>query len=106
MGKISAYDGAFKDGIQNRVATNIFIPNGAYNPTVVVQKPYPLEQVDFNYGGMYSIYNWELFFHIPLLIATRLSQNQKFEAARNWFHYIFDPTRSLSSATSGQKGSG
>lgn len=93
-------DGGLKDGIQNRVATDIFVPNGAYNPTAVVQKPYPVEQVDFNYSGIYSIYNWELFFHIPLLIATRLSQNQKFDEARKWFHYIFDPTRSSSSATS------
>lgn len=93
-------DGAFKDGIQNRVATAIFIPQGAYDPTAVVQKPYPVEQVDFNYSGVYSIYNWELFFHIPLLIATRLSQNQKFDEARKWFHYIFDPTRSSSSDSS------
>ena len=93
-------DGAFKDGIQNRVATAIFIPQGAYDPTAVVQKPYPVEQVDFNYSGVYSIYNWELFFHIPLLIATRLSQNQKFDEARKWFHYIFDPTRSSVSDSS------
>ena len=58
-------------------------------------------QVDFNYSGMYSIYNWELFFHIPLLVAARLSQNQKFEDARKWFHYIFDPTRAPLSAASG-----
>ena len=94
-------DGALKDGIQNRVAADIFIPNGAYNPTPIVQNPYPLEQVDFDYSGMYSIYNWELFFHIPLLIATRLSQNQNFEEARNWFHYIFDPTRIPSPTNSG-----
>ena len=94
-------DGAFKDGTQNRVAKAIFIPNGAYNPTAVVQNSYPVEQVDFNYSGVYSIYNWELFFHIPLLIATRLSQNQKFAEARKWFHYIFDPTWSSPSATSG-----
>ncbi len=92
-------DGAFKDGIQNLETTEIFIKNGAYDPEPVVQNPYPVEQVDFDYSGVYSIYNWELFFHIPLLIATRLSQNQKFEEARKWFHYIFDPTRAPSSAT-------
>lgn len=97
-------DGAFKDGIQNRVAKAIFIPQGDYDPTAVVQKPYPVEQVDFNYSSVYSIYNWELFFHIPLLIATRLSQNQKFDEARKWFHYIFDPTRSSSSDTSDASG--
>ena len=94
-------DGLLKDGIQNRIAQDVFVPNGAYNPTTVVQKPYPVEQVDFNYSGMYSIYNWELFFHIPLLVAARLSQNQKFEDARKWFHYIFDPTRAPLSAASG-----
>ncbi|MGZ5029144.1 MAG: Tc toxin subunit A-related protein [Methylobacter sp.] len=93
---VSDIDGKFKDGIQNKIASEIFIPNGAYNPTNLVNKPYPVEQVDFSYSGIYSIYNWELFFHIPLLIATRLSQNQKFDEARKWFHYLFDPTRSLS----------
>ena len=63
--------------------------------------PYPVEQVDFNYSGVYSIYNWELFFHIPLLIATRLSENRKFDEARKWFHYIFDPTRSYSTTPAG-----
>ena len=52
---------------------------------------YPKENVDFERGA-YSLYNWELFFHTPLLIATRLSKNQRFEEARDWFHYIFDPT--------------
>ncbi|HYU75255.1 MAG TPA: hypothetical protein VEL31_21510, partial [Ktedonobacteraceae bacterium] len=41
-------------------------------------------------------YNWELFFHIPMLIATRLSKNQRFEEAQHWFHYIFNPTDSSS----------
>jgi hypothetical protein len=39
-----------------------------------------------------SIYNWEVFFHNPLLIATQLSQAQRFEEAQRWFHLIFDPT--------------
>ncbi len=48
--------------------------------------------VDFSLGGAYSIYDWELFFHAPLMIACSLSQNQCFEEAMQWFHYIFDPT--------------
>ena len=39
-----------------------------------------------------SIYDWETFFHAPLLIATQLSQGQRFAEARLWFHTIFDPT--------------
>ena len=64
---------------------------GTYRPGPVIP-PYPIEDVDFSYGGAYSCYNWELFFHVPMLIANRLSQNQKFEDAQRWFHYIFDPT--------------
>ncbi|MBE3200237.1 MULTISPECIES: Tc toxin subunit A-related protein [Parafrankia] len=48
--------------------------------------------VDFDRQGAYSIYNWETFFHAPLAIATKLSQNQRFEEAMRWFHFIFDPT--------------
>jgi hypothetical protein len=94
-------NGTLIDGTQNRAAQDIFLKNNAYLPTIHIQAPYPNEQVDFSYNGMYSIYNWELFFHIPLLIATRLSQNQKFDEARKWFHYIFDPTRVPLSPTSG-----
>ncbi|MEM9719824.1 MAG: neuraminidase-like domain-containing protein [Bacteroidota bacterium] len=64
-----------------------------FQPTEVVGTPYPVENIEFTMGGVYSEYNWELFFHGPLLIATRLMQNQQFEQAQQWFHYIFDPTR-------------
>lgn len=63
-----------------------------YNPTPWVQEPYPVKNLDFTSAGAYAIYNWELFFHFPLLVAVHLSQNQKFQDAQNWFHYIFDPT--------------
>src|SRR5205085_8589385 len=36
---------------------------------------YPREVVDFTPDGAYSPYNWELFFHAPLLIANSLSKN-------------------------------
>jgi len=54
--------------------------------------PTTRECVDFETSGSYSIYNWELFFHAPLLIATKLTTNQRFEEARAWLHFIFDPT--------------
>ena len=66
----------------------------AYLPTPRVAQTYPIDEVDFRAGGAYDLYNWELFFHIPLLIATRLSSNQRFDEAQRWFHYIFDPTGS------------
>ena len=60
---------------------------------------YEKEIVDFNYGGGYATYNWELFFHVPLYIASKLSQNQKFEEAMKWFHTIFNPTSITSEET-------
>lgn len=62
-----------------------------YKP-VNVAKPHPLEEVDFTTSGAYSLYNWELFFHIPMLIANRLSKNQRFEEAMRWYHFVFNPT--------------
>jgi hypothetical protein len=64
-----------------------------YNPYPDnVQQPYPVKNLDFTTQGPYAIYNWEIFFHAPLLIAIHLSQNQQYEDAQNWFHYIFNPT--------------
>lgn len=57
-----------------------------------VWKPYPSEDIDFTLAGAYSIYNWELFFHIPMLLANRLSKNQKFEEAIRWYQFIFNPS--------------
>ena len=57
-----------------------------------VDGTYPVETVDFDQLGATSRYNWELFFHAPLLLAQRLSDNQRFDDAQRWFHTIFDPT--------------
>ncbi len=53
---------------------------------------HPIKNIDLSEKGAYSIYNWELFFHIPLAIAVQLSKNQRFADAQRWFHFIFDPT--------------
>lgn len=64
----------------------------AYQPTTAVTTDHPRGVVDFAYGGPYAQYNWELFFHLPIHIACRLSADQRFDEARKWFHYVFDPT--------------
>ncbi len=64
-----------------------------YNPVVPVVSWGPdADIIDFSSSGTYASYNWELFFHIPLYVSQRLSQNQQFEDAMTWFHYIFNPT--------------
>ncbi len=68
-----------------------------YQPTANVAKGtdealYPTSKVSFDFDNATSLYNWELFFHIPMLIANKLMLDQKFEEARKWFHYVFNPT--------------
>ncbi|NET40671.1 hemopexin repeat-containing protein [Okeania sp. SIO2B3] len=46
--------------------------------------------LDFNSAN--GLYYWELFFHAPFLIAQTLNADQKFEEAKKWYEYIFDPT--------------
>jgi peptidoglycan hydrolase-like protein with peptidoglycan-binding domain len=90
------------DGLLNRkiqVQPQTFAPLNNFNfnsyaPTSssITDSTAQTDIVDFSFGGAYAGYNWELFFHAPLLIACRLMQNQKFEDAMTWFHYIFNPT--------------
>jgi hypothetical protein len=54
----------------------------AYQPEARVPEPRPVDEVEFRAGGAYELYNWELFFHIPLLIAERLKANQRFQDAQ------------------------
>lgn len=48
------------------------------------------ELMDFN--GSFGIYFWEIFFHGPFLVADILNMNNKFEDAKQWLEYIFNPT--------------
>src|SRR5262249_43133791 len=63
-----------------------------YNPTPDYVHPPDPETIDFTSAGAYSGYNWELFFHGPLLTALTLAQNQQYQDADAWFRFIFDPT--------------
>src|ERR1035438_8883679 len=54
-----------------------------YDPdTDNVLGPLPVKNLDFSTQGPYAIYNWEIFFHAPLLIAIHLSQNQQYQDAQ------------------------
>lgn len=64
----------------------------AYAPSGLITAPYPVDELDFSTSGPYSVYNWELFYHIPLTVGIYLSKNQRFDVAQRWFHYVFDPT--------------
>ena len=46
--------------------------------------------LDFNSAN--GLYYWEVYFHTPFLIAQALNADQKFEDAKTWLEYIYDPT--------------
>lgn len=93
-------DGSFvtlPDGKPRPVLYEELFTTSSYNPDTTLvpntsDSPWPVKDLDFTSSGAYSVYNWELFYHIPLEVAIHLSKNQRFEDAQKWLHYIFDPT--------------
>ena len=96
-----------RDGVDGLLTTSAQNPAGndggeynghfdtLFNPAAaLVAYPYSPYDVDFRPQGSYSPYNWELFFHVPYLVASRLMQDARYDDARRWLHYIFDPTTS------------
>jgi hypothetical protein len=80
----------------SQLQTTAFDFGARYQPTALVEPPLPRETVEFGEDNAYPVpayagYNWELFFHLPLAIAVRLTADQQFEKALAWFHYIFNP---------------
>lgn len=80
--------------LKRQLAQNNFDFKKVYQPSRGVINKFPIEDIDFNSFGAYSVYNWELFLHIPLTVAQMLTSNYRFAEAQQWLHYIFDPTES------------
>lgn len=53
-----------------------------------------LGKLAYDHRMPYACYNWEIFFHAPLLIADQLSKQHRFEDAERWLRFVFDPTSS------------
>lgn len=66
------------------------LPMSALQPTPFVAQPYPPDTIDFD--GASGIYFWEIFFHIPRLLASIYTSHQSFADAQSLLEYIFDPT--------------
>jgi hypothetical protein len=67
--------------------------NNLYHPTnsKTVQVHSFDKDIDESEHGAYSIYNWELFYHIPVTVAVHLSKTRRYAEAQRWFHYVFNP---------------
>ncbi|MCX6320022.1 MAG: Tc toxin subunit A [Bacteroidetes bacterium] len=51
----------------------------------------PTSTIDFSNNNAMRMYYWELFFHLPFLIANELTTQQQFQLAKTWLEYIFNP---------------
>jgi hypothetical protein len=88
---------------QNPTGADAGTPTGHFAKTLVpstkyVDQPYAVYDVDFRPQGAYSLYNWELFFHAPMLIAARLLTDGQQQQALSWLQYIFNPQTSSTDA--------
>ena len=45
--------------------------------------------IDFN--SAHGTFYWELFFHLPFLIAHRLCEERNYHESQRWYQYIFNP---------------
>lgn len=63
------------------------------NQFILEPSPTGAEFVELNgpFNGANGLNFWELFFHLPHLIATRLRDEERFQEAQDWLHYVFDP---------------
>ena len=79
-------DPKFHKGLRQELAPDLYVRGGG------LVGDFPADEIDVSDEGPYSVYNWELFFHAPVIVAVHLSKNQRFAEAQRWFHFVFDPT--------------
>ncbi|WP_139487949.1 neuraminidase-like domain-containing protein [Brevibacillus dissolubilis] len=68
------------------------MPFDRLEPAYNVVAPLAIDGTQVDFDGAYGTYFWEIFFHVPWMIAMRLASNQQFDEAQKWLQYIFNPT--------------
>jgi hypothetical protein len=63
----------------------------AHSPLLAAITGLPAVEFTFASHDPRGIYHWELFLHIPMLIAQRFEAEGKYNDAKTWLEYIFDP---------------
>lgn len=61
------------------------------NPLTSTAANQGYQPVEFRSSQPYGLYNWELFFHIPMLVSKRMQEQGAFAEAQQWLHAVFDP---------------
>jgi Tc toxin complex TcA C-terminal TcB-binding domain len=81
-------DPVFLKGLYQAYSASDYTPQDSNTVSVTLEP----KDIDVSISGPYANYNWELLYHIPVMIAVHLSNNQRFAEAQTWFHLVFDPT--------------
>ncbi|BBS37426.1 hypothetical protein WP5S18E01_22730 [Enterobacter cloacae] len=69
------------------------LPFERFTPsTTGLNWPSALDATQVDFDGLYGQYFWEIFYHIPMLVAAGLNTNQQFQEAQTWLQYVFNPT--------------
>ncbi|RQH10644.1 hypothetical protein D5R40_17680 [Okeania hirsuta] len=55
-----------------------------------ILEPKPKNQFDFD--GSMGLYGWEIFYHIPALLASKYAENGNYDQAKRWLRCIYDPS--------------
>lgn len=61
-------------------------------PKKISQDPRDNTILGFDLKAANALYNWEIFYHLPIAVAHFLCSQHRFDDARRWFHFVFDPT--------------
>lgn len=62
-----------------------------YTPEPPIPEAEDPSEVPLDFKGANGRYFWELFFHVPHLVAHRLHTEFDYFGAENWLHYLFNP---------------
>lgn len=66
--------------------------------------PVPVVPVDnkMDFRGANGLYFWELFLHLPFMIAHRLNLEHQFDQSEHWLSFIFDPAQKAANHDDGR----
>jgi len=92
----ASFDGTarlFRQALDEGTDPSTFVGNTTVEPDLsALPAGLPEEVFEFGADQAYGVYNWELFFHMPLLVATRFRELGRFEEAIRWLQVVFDPS--------------
>ncbi len=54
--------------------------------------PDALDAAQPDFAGLYGEYHWEIFYHLPMLVAEKLKSNCRNQEAAGWYEYVFCPS--------------